>query len=434
MHSVVLNPKLCKGCVNCIKHCPTEAIRIRSGKAIIIEEKCIDCGECIRHCPSHAQLVTTDTLAEFKNYKVNIAIVPPALYAQFPPDLPLEEIIQGCLNIGFTDVYDMSRSYEYVSLAIEKYLTETANLRKPLISTHCPVVTRLIQMKFPELIKQLLPLMPVVEIAAIQARAKFTQELNLRAEDIGIWFISSCPAMVTMAKECKNEINGVISVAKIYGEILKILSDCKQTKEKVTSSSYGWGCCVAGGSVRATGIVNSLVVDGIHDVFDVLEQVSINKMPDVDYIECSSCAGGCVGGVLNAENKFVAEKNIKLKIRHQRDTEEKKRELVLKSSIKQEKLSVDINKYENLQAKTVMKLDENIILAMKKLQDIEKILSELPGLDCGSCGAPSCQSLAEDIVQGKACESDCVFKLRTRVETLAGEMKELSNKINVNKG
>ena len=164
MHSVVLNPKLCKGCVNCIKHCPTEAIRIRSGKAIIIEEKCIDCGECIRHCPSHAQLVTTDTLAEFKNYKVNIAIVPPALYAQFPPDLPLEEIIQGCLNIGFTDVYDMSRSYEYVSLAIEQYLTETANLRKPLISTHCPVVTRLIQMKFPELIKQLLPLMPVVEI------------------------------------------------------------------------------------------------------------------------------------------------------------------------------------------------------------------------------------------------------------------------------
>ena len=70
---------------------------------------------------------------------------------------------------------------------------------------------------------------------------------------------------------------------------------------------------------------------------------------------------------------------------------------------------------------------------MKKLQDIEKILSELPGLDCGSCGAPSCQSLAEDIVQGKACESDCVFKLRTRVETLAGEMQELSNKVNANK-
>ena len=33
----------CKGCTNCIKHCPTEAIRVRNGKAQIIAERCIDC-------------------------------------------------------------------------------------------------------------------------------------------------------------------------------------------------------------------------------------------------------------------------------------------------------------------------------------------------------------------------------------------------------
>lgn len=32
-HSVCLNAELCKGCVNCTKRCPTEAIRVRGGKS-----------------------------------------------------------------------------------------------------------------------------------------------------------------------------------------------------------------------------------------------------------------------------------------------------------------------------------------------------------------------------------------------------------------
>lgn len=60
-HSVRLDRGNCKGCVNCIKRCPTEAIRVRHGKAEIIEEKCIDCGECIRACPNKAKYVETDS-------------------------------------------------------------------------------------------------------------------------------------------------------------------------------------------------------------------------------------------------------------------------------------------------------------------------------------------------------------------------------------
>ena len=46
-HSVRLDKDKCKGCTNCIKRCPTQAIRVRAGKAHIIKERCIDCGECI---------------------------------------------------------------------------------------------------------------------------------------------------------------------------------------------------------------------------------------------------------------------------------------------------------------------------------------------------------------------------------------------------
>ena len=41
-HSVRLDESLCKGCINCIKRCPTEAIRVRGGKASINNKFCID--------------------------------------------------------------------------------------------------------------------------------------------------------------------------------------------------------------------------------------------------------------------------------------------------------------------------------------------------------------------------------------------------------
>jgi Na+-translocating ferredoxin:NAD+ oxidoreductase RNF subunit RnfB len=66
---------------------------------------------------------------------------------------------------------------------------------------------------------------------------------------------------------------------------------------------------------------------------------------------------------------------------------------------------------------------------MRKLEVLELINKELPGLDCGACGAPSCRALAEDIVRENANETDCIFKLREKVRQLAVEMMELEAKM-----
>ena len=71
-HSVRLDRGKCVGCTNCLKRCPTEAIRVRDGHAIIKEDKCIDCGECIRHCPYQAKKAIFDRLEDFANYKYKI--------------------------------------------------------------------------------------------------------------------------------------------------------------------------------------------------------------------------------------------------------------------------------------------------------------------------------------------------------------------------
>ncbi|MDK2889257.1 MAG: hypothetical protein PWP72_2135, partial [Thermoanaerobacter sp.] len=73
-----MDEEKCRGCTNCIKHCPTEAIRVRKGRARIIEERCIDCGECIRVCPNQAKLAITDSLEKLKDFKYTIALPAPS--------------------------------------------------------------------------------------------------------------------------------------------------------------------------------------------------------------------------------------------------------------------------------------------------------------------------------------------------------------------
>ena len=56
----------------------------------------------------------------------------------------------------------------------------------------------------------------------------------------------------------------------------------------------------------------------------------------------------------------------------------------------------------------------------------------IPKIDCGACGAPSCRTLAEDVVQGKAKLNQCVFMQDVlMIENLLtpGESIELSEKI-----
>ena len=74
-HSVTLDLDKCKGCTNCLMHCPTEAIRVRDGRAHIIAERCIDCGECIRVCEHHAKVATTNPLSAINRYPYKICLL-----------------------------------------------------------------------------------------------------------------------------------------------------------------------------------------------------------------------------------------------------------------------------------------------------------------------------------------------------------------------
>ncbi|WP_418427840.1 4Fe-4S binding protein, partial [Anaerotruncus massiliensis (ex Liu et al. 2021)] len=111
-HSVTLDRDKCHGCINCVKRCPTEAIRVRNGKAKIIKERCIDCGECIRVCPHHAKQAIFDPISVMDSFEYKIALPAPSLYGQFN-NLDDIDLILGALTLmGFDDVYEVARAAE----------------------------------------------------------------------------------------------------------------------------------------------------------------------------------------------------------------------------------------------------------------------------------------------------------------------------------
>ena len=431
-HSVQLNREKCQGCVSCVKLCPTEAIRVRNGKAEILADRCIDCGACASGCPYHAFTVKTDMLEGLSKFAYNIVLPAPSLYSQFPANVPLEDIWQGLQNLGFDEIFDVSLASEYIAKEIEGYLKNYTGGRKPLISSTCPAVMRLIQVKFPELIKQVVPVLAPVEAAAIYVKREAAARKQLPTELIGVWFISPCPSKETNIRQSVDvqhtELTGSFSLSDIYGLLLKNMGGEHELNVR-TGSSYGLGWGTYGGELASAGITNGLAVHGIDNVYEILEQVSMNKMPQLDYVECTACQGGCLGGLLAAENKFVAESNLRQRIRQLREQEPADRQETMAKTMVLQDFPASAAYRKRLVPRPMMQLDDDIMEAMKKFERMEEVLCSLPGLDCGACGAPSCQGLAEDIVQGKAHEIDCIFKLRASVHKLSQGMLELAKQI-----
>lgn len=417
-HSVLLDRDKCHGCTNCISHCPTEAIRVKHGKAKIIKERCIDCGECIKVCQSHAKIAAADDFDALKNFKYNVAMPAPSFYSQFRSEMSIDTILTAFLKIGFDDVFEVARGAEYVSFATRKLLAEK-NLKKPIISSACPAILRLIRERFPNLLENVLPLISPMEAAAILAREEARKKTGLSDSEIGVFFITPCPAKVTSIKAPltleKSNVSGAIAAKDAFAKIRPIIETIDEVLPLSVSGRDGIIWAKSGGECAGTGLEECMSVDGIHNVITVLEEIEYGKVTTLDFIELSACVSGCSGGALNIVNPFLGARRI---------TQQSKRTIMRKTP---ENYDISLLKWQ----KTVSEnppapLDDDLGVAMQKMEELELLLKRLPNLDCGSCGAPNCRALAEDIIRGFGSENDCVFLMRERVSVLAKELINLN--------
>ncbi|WP_296359879.1 [Fe-Fe] hydrogenase large subunit C-terminal domain-containing protein [uncultured Acidaminococcus sp.] len=419
LNSVRVEEDRCTGCLLCVKKCLVQAIRVRDGKAVIISDRCIDCGECIRCCPTRAIAALVEPLEELKSYKVNIALATPSFYAQFDGTISASILWQGLKEIGFDSVFDVPLAGDYISEEIEAYLASYKG-PYPVISSACPAVLRLIQTKYPELICHVVPALAPAEAAAIYVRRETMKRLNLAPEDVGIWFLSPCPAKGTNIHQsvdvAHTAVTGSFTLASLYGPLSVVISEIRKEKNELPQALVGtsyellWG--TERGELISTGCRHGLSVSGPEDVDEVLKQITLGSLTDVEYVSCYICDGGCVGGPSVAVNKFVGTKNLERRamLRHEREWEDR-REAMQAARIC-ENFPSSKNYIKSLQAKPAPPLDPDFGTAMEKMERLTALSERLPGLDCGACGAPTCRIFAEDVIRGFAKEEDCIIRSR----------------------
>ena len=422
-HSVSLDVSRCTGCTMCLKRCPTEAIRIKDGHAIINPDRCIDCGVCIRYCPNNAKKATYSKLDAVMKYKWKIALPAPTLYGQFDELDDIDYVLQGLLDIGFDDVVEVAQAAELVSAYTRLYL-KNESVIKPVISSACPVVLRLISLRYPMLKEHIMQMLPPMEIAARMARDKAKREHpEFSDEDICVCFISPCPAKVSYVKngfgEYKSEVDEVLSISDIYFNLINVMRRGRTPTPISHSGMIGIGWATSGGECSAIFNDKYLAADGIENVNRVLDQLENGNISTLEFIELNACPGGCVGGVMALENPFVAKARLQTLRRY--------------LPVSQNYLSEDEREYipehyffENMPTyRPIQRLSENFAESLRMMADIQKLRDVLPGIDCGACGAPTCRAFAEDVVRGNVKRDGCPVEKSKRLDEQGKKEEEI---------
>jgi len=405
-HALKVVDELCMGCTHCMTVCPTQAIRVRNGKAIIIEERCVDCGNCCKACPVSAILIEQDDFEEIFKFPVRIALLPSVLIGQFPSRIQTEEVYRGLKSLGFTHIFEIDSVVDLVQQGYDAFIQNTLEA-KPAISTFCPAIVRLIQVRFPSLVDHLVRVKPPSDMAAIYYRHKM-EAAGMDPESIGIFYVTPCAAKIASIKspigELSSAVDGVINMEYLYNRLWHLIAtnemdtDGQVQTQHITPKGILWSL-TGGESKHQQG--RCLAVDGMANVTEFLDRLEEAEESNIDFLELRACDEGCAGGVLISGNRFLTVERLNRKAANQQGEGCAMR---LDAAFNEELYGLD-----KIQARSMLALDPDRKMAIEKMNRVEELLKVLPGIDCAACGSPTCRALAEDMVQQRAELTWCVF-------------------------
>ncbi len=409
-HALKIDEAKCIGCTHCMKSCPTEAIRVINGKAVIDHERCVDCGYCHRSCPTNAFYIEQDDIQKIRNFKYRVVLFPSVMIGQFPEKISENQIYSSLLKIGFTHVFEIEQPIKLLINSIKEYLA-AQDTPKPVISTFCPSVVRLIQNRYPALTENLLLRKAPHDLAAHYAIERLKKE-GAGEDEIGLFYVTPCSAKIASVKspvgEKESIVDGVINMNELYNRVMKIIEeggpeeDTSSQRENLTRDGVLWS--LTRGEACHFGS-RSMAVDGMHNVIRFLERLEDDQVHGIDFLEMRACDQSCAGGILLTGNRFMTVERLERRAKRYPAAQSiNKNQIRVDTAVLQKKLII-----ERINPKPVYIFGSDRTRAMDKMNKVQRIICFLPGIDCGACGAPNCHALAEDMVNGKAKMSDCVF-------------------------
>ena len=415
-HALQVEEDGCIGCSRCMKICPTEAIRISGGKASIQEHRCIDCGKCYEVCPAQAISIKDDDFESFRQYPHSVALLPAVFMGQFPDDISVSKVYATLYELGFAHVMEVESAALIYRDAKERYAREHPDIR-PLISSFCPAIVRLIQIKYPSLAENVLPIKVPLDLSAMYAIEELVSR-GIPREEIGLFYITPCAAKVAAVKapvgEEKSIIDGVINMNSLFNRVYKRMKDNGKdhqykplTRQRLSADAIL--STLTNGERRICPAKRSYSIDGIQNVMDFLDKLENDEVEGVEFLELRACDQSCAGALLSCDNRFLCGERMYARARKAAERERNGEMPRDREMEKYKEFLIEHSLVDEVQPRSMMVLDSDIGKALEKMEKIEKMKEHLPQIDCGVCGAPTCEAFATDVVCEQAKLDQCVF-------------------------
>ena len=371
-HSVEVESENCQVCYRCLQACPTGAIRLSQGRPQILDYLCIDCTACLAACP-HGTFRIAGTADVLKPRSDTVLVISPALLAQYGPQATPQHVLAAMGRLGFKEVVGTA-PWE---AALRDAVVAAARAKDqlwPMISPVCPAVTNLIEMRFPSLIPHLAHWESPFAAAAAA--------LGTRSQT---WVVT-CPCQRTelSSRHSDAPIEFVLPAA------LQALTGPRLSREPAAKPA----------KPSPADDAPVLRVTGMASVVGLLESIENGLVGDIAVVEPWACEEGCFGSPLLTEEPALAW--------HRWE----RAGLAIAGA--------NANALPRSQPRVPrpgLRLDTDMSKAVQKLGRIDKLTRQLPGDDCGLCGAPTCGAFAEDVVLGRASADACVRQKEPPKET-----------------
>lgn len=404
-------PANCKNCYKCVRNCSVKAIKMVDDRAQIEEKRCVACGTCFLVCPQNARSILSDLdkviQAIKENKKVVVSIAPSYLGIFKEP----YKLIGALKKFGVHAVEETSIGAAKVTELYKEYLKNSDG--RNIITSACPSVNMMIEIYFPELLDNLIPLdSPMI------AHSKML--LKKYGKDSFITFLGPC-----LAKKCEAypyQVAGIMDAVISFEELEEFfakndinLEDCEEVLPDATGSTTGQRYPIEkgilGGLVDVLNEKNytSVAVAGSKNCKNLFEALRNNELSNV-CIEANMCEGACIGGPAISKvegNSYVRQVLIRNKIK-QNEKEDK--------SSKNGNQDIDYSrKFRDASIPTTGYTEEQIKAV---LNNIGKYTKE-DELNCGSCGYDTCREKAVSVLNGLSHPEMCLPYMRNKAERIS---------------
>lgn len=417
----VSRPTSCAECNNCVRHCPSRAVRNGGGSIEIVAERCVACGACVLEC-RNSGFAIRDDLPIVRDLLASGRRVVVILASEFIAALhPVEpnEIVRRLEQAGFDSVETTVLGEELVAAAYEQ-VHASAGQAFPRLRSTCPVVVQWVERFYPQLTDALTPIVPPYIAQARLVRA-------ISPVDTAIVYVSPCWARKDEAREV--QFGGLIDVAIGFDELAHLLTETPETvlaepdahriirPQPIKELSLIDGfprCTLLERDMTDAGMVTAR---GLAEVDRILAAIVRGEIAPhvVDMLNCEGCIDG---PAVNPAISVFAKRNL---IAAERERQPPP--LVDSRTLLSAMPPIELRRAFT---------PNPVVMRTPTAEEIDQVLaagefaSRADVIDCGMCGFDTCIELAASICLGDATWERCFPLQRKQFQRANLELTEFA--------